>query len=189
MEWDSLLAELMGVLNMENEFVSIRRDRLLAGSAFVPTEQRNAFFTTLFVGSDGVANIPNLEVEDDADAPTSFPLRADQGRELRKKIDEATWEVVKTIVSNAKDDVGTIEWSEIKKLTGVANWAQFAKGRMGGLHRSLHKITGVPKDAVLLWEGEGWVEDGRGDYSTGTVGIDGPAVRTLRSVCGLSESQ
>jgi hypothetical protein len=64
-----------------------------------------------------------------------------------------------------------------------------AKGRMGGLHRSLRKIVGVPKNAVLLWAGEVWVEDGKGDYSAGTIAIDGPAVRTLRAVCGLHDAE
>jgi hypothetical protein len=177
---------------VEHEFFSIRRDRLLAGSALVPADQRAAFFAILFVGSDGLsrdtADTTAHVIDDDSESPASFPLSIDQARDLKDKIDEATWAVVKVAVANAKDDVGMIEWSEVKRLTGVTNWNQFAKGRMGGLHRSLRKITGVPKDAVLLWEGEGWVEDGKGDYSTGTVGIDGPAVRTLRAMCGLHDS-
>lgn len=174
---------------MEYEIFSIRRDRLIAGSALVPADQRAAFFAKLFVGFDGVSpevadtGIPSA-LSDDSEGPTSFPLSADQARELKNKIDEATWAVVEAVVINAKDDVGTLEWSEVKRLTGVTNWAQFAKGRMGGLHRSLRKIAGVPKSAVLLWEGKGWVEDGKGDYYTGTIGIDGPAVRTLRAVSG-----
>lgn len=176
---------------MDHEYLSIRRDRLLAGSALIPADQRAAFLAILFVGPDGLSpgaanDTIALTIEDDSESPTSFNLSIDQARELKSKIDEATWIVVKKIVANAKDDVGTIEWSEVKQLTGVTNWAQFAKGRMGGLHRSLRKVTGVPKGAVLLWEGEGWVEDGKGDYSAGTIGIDGPAVHTLRTVCGIS---
>jgi hypothetical protein len=180
---------------MEHETLTIRRDRLLAASALVPADRRAVFWATLVVGPEGIAldasESPSSStelVDDDAAGPTSFPLTTDQARELKQKVDEATWAVIKATVSNAKDDVGTIEWSEIKRLTGVSNWAQFAKGRMGGLHRSLRKIAGVPKHAVLLWEGEGWVEDGMGDYSTGTVGIDGPAIHTLRTVCGIRGS-
>jgi hypothetical protein len=72
-----------------------------------------------------------------------------------------------------------------RKIGGYA----VTKGRMGGLHRSLRKIVGVPKNAVLLWEGEAWVEDGKDDYSAGTIAIDGPAVRTLRAVCGLHDAE
>jgi hypothetical protein len=172
---------------MEQEFFSVRRDRLLAASNMVSVEQRAVFFAMVFVGSDGLSDEVVIAPSngDDSDTPTSFPLNVEQARELKSKIDDTTWAVLKAAVSGAKDDVGTIEWSEIKRLTGVSNWAQFAKGRMGGLHRSLRKIAGVPKNAVLLWEGEGWVEDGKGDFSTGTVGIDGPAVHVLRAVCGL----
>lgn len=178
---------------MENEYLSIRRDRLLAGSALVPADQRALFFARLLVGLDGVSleaadTVGTTVVGDDySDTSTSFPLSAEQARELRDKVDDGTWEVVKAAVANPTDGVGTVEWSEIKRLTGVTNWAQFAKGRMGGLHRSLRKIAGVPPRAVLLWEGDGWVEDGKGDYSTGTVGIDGPAVRILRAVCGFRD--
>lgn len=174
---------------MEHEFLSIRRDRLLAGSALIPADHRAAFFATLLVGVDGLSlAIPDAKIApaiDDANSSTSFALSIDQARELKSKIDEATWAVIKAAVAHPTNDVGTVEWSEVKRLTGVTNWAQFAKGRMGGLHRSLRNIAGVPKDAVLFWEGEGWVEDGQGDFSTGIVGIDGPAIRTLRMVCGL----
>jgi hypothetical protein len=177
---------------VEHEFISVRRDRLLAGSALISAEQRATFFATLFVGLDGLSHAAAdtnsaITFDDDLEKPTSFALSIDQARELKSKIDEATWTVVKATVANSKDDVGTIEWSEVKRMTGVTNWPQFAKGRMGGLHRSLRKIGGVPKDAVLFWEGEVWVEDGQGDYSAGTIGIDGPAVRTLRTLCGLND--
>lgn len=175
---------------MDHEFVSIRRDRLLAGLALIPPEHRTTFLAMLFVGLDGLSyvgfNRLSPETDNDLEKPTSFPIDIDQARELKSKIDESTWAVIQKIISNSKDDVGTIEWSEVKQTTGVKNWAQFAKGRMGGLHRSLRKIAGVPKSAVLIWEGEGWVEDGEGDYSTGTIGIDGPAVRTLRTLCELN---
>ncbi len=172
---------------MDFEFLTIRHDRLLAASALVPIDQRAIFFSTLLVGPNALAEFETKadDLTDDTDSPISFALSVEQARELKGKVDRDTWAVVKAIVTEPQDDVGTIDWSEVKLLTGVTNWAQFAKGRMGGLHRSLHKIAGVPKNAVLLWEGEGWVEDGKGDYLSGTIGIDGPAVRTLRIVCGI----
>ena len=65
-----------------------------------------------------------------------------------------------------------------------SNWVQFARGRLGGLHRSLSSIIGQPK-STLIWEGEGWFEDEEGDYSSGTLAIDGPAVRSLRIALGI----
>lgn len=178
---------------MDVETFTVRRDRLLAATALVPEAQRAVFLATLFVGTEGTAHRPQVqqsaaeqEKADASEGPTSFPLSLEQARELRGKVDEATWSVLKAMVANARDDVGTIEWPEVKRITGVANWVQFAKGRMGGLHRSLRSIAGVPRNAVLIWEGEGWIEDGKGDYSTGTVAIDGPSVRTLRAIFGFS---
>lgn len=176
---------------VQSETFLVQRDRLLAASALVPADRRASFFTTLLMGADVLDPDPDGEIEivngDAFEDVQSFALNASQARELKGKVDNATWAVIRAIVANSKAGVGTIDWSEVKRLTGVSNWAQFAKGRMGGLHRSLRKIAGVPGDAVLLWEGEGWVEDLEGDYSAGTIGIDGPAVRVLRAISGLPE--
>lgn len=109
---------------------------------------------------------------------------------MRSKIDDGTWALIKEAVSNAKDDVATVDWSDAKRITGVANWAQFAKGRLAGLHRSLRKLDGVPSGAVLMWwDEDSWTEDGKGDYSHGLLGIDGPAVRSLQVVCGIKAGE
>jgi len=180
---------LLGFVMQSSELVQIRRDYLLAGSALVPPHQRATFFALLLVGPDGlvpdVADTTALATNSDLGSPRSFPLNADQARELKNKIDPATWALIEAAVGNLKNGVATIEWSEAKRLTGATHWGPFAQGRMGGLHRSLRGLVGVPKDAVLLWGGEGWNPDGEGDYLSGTLAIDGPAVQTLRAVCGL----
>lgn len=164
---------------MDNQILEIRHDYLLAASALVPTAQRNTFFAILLMGPVAI----NEEIRvPEMDGATSFPLNDEQARELKEKIDQATWELIMAIANNAKDGVGVIDWSEVKRITGVTSWAQFAKGRMGGVHRSLRKMEGIPDGAVLFWEGDGWVEDGKGDYIAGTVGIDGPAIQSLQKL-------
>ena len=169
----------------DSEPISVRRDHLLAASALVPEERRAAFFATILVGPEAVSQVSRPS--DPSDDVSSFPLTLEQARELKAKLDDKTWAVIRSIAGNVADDVGTIDWSEVKRITGVGNWSAFAKGRMAGVHRSLRKLPGVPTDAILLWEGEGWVEDGKGDFSAGTIGIDGPAVRALRLACGLRD--
>jgi len=164
---------------MESQVLEIRHDYLLAASSLVPAAQRNTFFAILLMGPEAISEESHVPGINDA---TSFPLNDEQARELKEKIDEATWELIIAIASNAKDGVGVIDWSEVKRITGVTSWAQFAKGRMGGVHRSLRKIAGVPDGAVLFWEGDGWVEDGKGDYIAGTVGIDGPAIQSFQKL-------
>lgn len=114
----------------------------------------------------------------------STPITSEQARELIQKVDKATVEVIRQALMNEKDGVAIIDWSVAKKITGVKNWVQFARGRLGGLHRSLSSIIGQPK-STLIWEGEGWVEDEQGDYSSGTLAIDGPAVRSLKAALGI----
>ena len=94
--------------------------------------------------------------------------------------------MIRQALMNEADGIAVIDWSVAKEITGVKNWAQFARGRLGGLHRSLSAILGQPK-STLIWEGDGWVEDGKGDYSSGTLVIDGPAVRSLKVALGIQE--
>lgn len=114
----------------------------------------------------------------------STPITSEQAKELIQKVDKATVEVIRQALLNERDGVAVIDWSVAKKITGVKNWVQFARGRLGGLHRSLSKIIGQPK-STLIWEGEGWVDDEEGDYSSGTLVIDGPAVRSLKIALGI----
>jgi hypothetical protein len=177
---------------MEHEYISIRRDRLLAASAMVTASLRPSFFMTLVVGTDAIASPSESTDKSDAGDATetashsSFALTFEQASELQSKIDADTWAVIKTAAENVTDGRAIIKWSEIKALTGVTSWTKFAQGRLGGLHRSLRKIAGAPSDAILLWEcDEGWIPDGSGDYLEGSLAIDGPAVETLRLLCGL----
>lgn len=166
--------------SIATQTITIAHSNLVAAAAFVPAAERLRFFATLLVGSE-VLHMDQLDSAIDETETTSFAISVEQGRQLKSKLDEGTWEVLTTMVANAQDDVGTIGWADVKRITGVKNWNVFAKGRLGGLHRSLRKIAGDP-NALLVWEGEGWVEDGEGDYSAGSLCIDGPAVRVIRSI-------
>ncbi len=178
---------------MLEDIVSIPRSHIMDATAFVPAAHRPAFLATLLVGSSGYAaavGAPPESGDEDEDGPSSVILSAQQARKLKDKLDPATWDVIRTAVTNMSEDagavIGTVDWSKVKELTGVKSWTIFAKGRLSGLTRALRNIDGVPKDAILIWEGEGWVEDGHGDYSAGTLGIDGPVVHVLRSVMGIT---
>lgn len=137
-------------------------------------------FALRLIGASSGAGIG----EGDHSETWSTPINPEQARELIQKVDKATVEVIRQALVNEKDGVAVIDWSVAKNITGVTNWTQFARGRLGGLHRSLSSIVGQPKSA-LIWEGEGWVEDEEGDYSSGTLAIDGPAVRSLKIALGL----
>lgn len=175
------------VLEMADlEHLSIRLDRLLAGvERYVASENRDRFLATCFVGSDALG--PANEVGTTA-AATSFPLNQAQARALEAKVDKSTFSVIATAVANAKDSIAVIDWNDIKRITGADNWTQFSKA-IGGLHRALRKIDRVRKDAVLVWEGEVWIQAAadEDDYTRGSLFIDGPAVDSLRKACGLTE--
>ena len=169
---------------MEHETHTIRHDRLIACSSFVPLDQRAAFFTMLFLGPEALPE-EDVSTPFDPEGPKSFPLTIEQAAKLKEKIDKDTWEVLVVTVTDPRDGVGTIDWVKVKEITGVTNWSQFARGRLGGLNRALQKIEGVPRRVQLLWEDEGWVEDGKGDFLSGTMVIDGPAVAAIRAVARL----
>ena len=178
-----------------DETVAVPLAHLLGGALLVPAAHRSAFLATLLIGPEAFANLTTEAQasstptgDDDDEKPFSFPLNAQQARKLKDKLDPATWNVIRAAVSNAVDGVATVDWSTVKGLTGVPNWTAFAKGRLGGLNRALRNIEGVSSDAILLWEDDGWVEDGRGDYSSGPLRIDGPVVRVLRSVMGIADA-
>jgi hypothetical protein len=124
--------------------------------------------------------------EDEQSETWSTSINPEQARQLIQKVDKATVEMIRQALMNEADGIAVIDWSVAKEITGVKNWAQFARGRLGGLHRSLSAILGQPK-STLIWEGDGWVEDGKGDYSSGTLVIDGPAVRSLKVALGIQE--
>lgn len=174
--------------------IPISHANLLDSAAYVPLVDRTKFLATLLVGTQGLAAImgevtPPAAI--DQDAPRSFPLTVSQARALKTKLDAATWAVIKEAVSNVENNVGRVDWMKVKELTGVADWTAFAKGRLGGLHRALRGIGGVtavaPKATLFWWDNDDdWVEDDQGDYSEGTLRIDGPALTVLRSVIGVA---
>jgi hypothetical protein len=143
--------------------------------ALLPDSLKGEFALRLIGASSDMSTTD----EEHAETWSSTPITSEQARELIQKVDKATVEVIRQALLNEKDGVAVIDWSVAKKLTGVENWVQFARGRLGGLHRSLSSIIGQPR-STLIWEGEGWVEDEEGDYSSGTLAIDGPAVRSLK---------
>ena len=167
--------------------ITIDATKLFQALSFVPTEKKVEFLQVLFVGEKTDSNNLSevLALSQDFDRPTSFQLSFEQARMLRTRANPKTWAVIKEAVANAKDEVATVDWSKVKAITGVDNWSQFAKGLLSGLNRTLHNIAGVDADAVLLWEGDGWEQDDKGDYNHGQVVIDGPVVTVLRTVCNV----
>ena len=156
--------------------IEVSRAALASALTLVPSNLRGEFaLRILGLEADG---------RQEDDAPLSFPLTLEQARQLIAKVDKLTAEVLKAAVADAKDDVGVVDWSTIKRITGVTNWSHFARGRLGGLNRSLASVTNV-KGSRLLNEDAGWVEDGQGDYSAGTMSVDGPAVRALQVALGV----
>jgi len=169
-----------------SDFIAISRAGLRAATAFVPVEQRGMFALALLeLGEAGdPLEITAATAEDLPNDHQSFPLTTEQARQLIQKIEAKTKNMLKEIVINPIDGVGTITWQTIKEITGVEYWSQFAQGRLGGLHRALRGINKVP-GSILLWEGEGWIPDGKGDFTAGTMCIDSAAVRALQVVFGL----
>lgn len=157
----------------------VREHNLTRAIALLPDALKGEFALRLI----GASSDSSMGKDEHSDI-WSTPINPEQARELIQKVDKATVEVIRQALMNEKDGVAVIDWSIAKEITGVENWVQFARGRLGGLHRSLSSIVGQPKSA-LIWEGEGWVEDDEGDYSSGTLAIDGPAVRSLKIALGL----
>lgn len=163
----------------EATLVSVSRAALASALQLVPVEDRGEFALRLL-------GLNDLEPETGADEEfsRSYPLTPELANQLMQKLDPATRELFRVALANVKDGVAVIDWAEVKRITGVTNWAQFAKGRLGGVHRSLNNLT-QSSGAKLLLEGDGWVEDGKGDFSAGTLFIDGPAVPALQAALGV----
>lgn len=151
----------------------------------LPQSRRGAMALALLGIDEG--EVPEAMALDEDSEFWSYALTLDQARTLVRRQDALTREMLRHAVMNERDGVAIIDWSDVKRITGVTNWSQFARGRLGGIHRSLATIPGVPSKARLLWEGEGWVEDGQGDFAAGTLAIDGPAVQALKTVLNLPQ--
>ena len=152
------------------------RDAMLG----LPEDLRADFALTLL----GISSNHEATSSDQDGYQRSAQITPEQARELMGKVDKKTVEFIRRALENETDGTAVIDWSEVKEITGVGNWAQFAKGRLGGLHRSLGSIIGQPR-SILIVEGDGWVEDGKGDYSAGTLVIDGAAVTSLKAALGV----
>ena len=158
--------------NVSDAMVSVSHEALVAAIKFVPVESRGDFALTLL-------GLNEVEPETAEEFSRSYQLTPDEARQLILNIDKGTGDMLRFALQNVKDGVAVIDWSDIKRLTGVTNWAQFAKGRLGGMHRSLSNIVGKPRVKLLIEE-DGWESDGKGDFSSGTMSIDGPAVQALQ---------
>lgn len=163
----------------ETTLVSVSRAALASALQLVPVEDRGEFALRLL----GLNDL-GPETEIDEEFYRSYPLTPELASQLMQKLDSATRELFRTALTNVKDGVAVIDWGDVKRITGVTNWAQFAKGRLGGVHRSLNSLT-QSSGAKLLLEGEGWVNDNKGDFSAGTLFIDGPAVPALQAALGV----
>jgi hypothetical protein len=173
------------------DHVLIPRTHLVSAFALIPAAIRQTVAAQILLGSEFDFESHGSSSESDwNDAePSSYPLTARQLRELKSKLDAKTFTVIRTVAEDVTDGVGRIAWSEVKRLTGVPNWTTFAKGRLGGLHRALRGVEGVTGKAVLFWwNDDEWEEDGQGDWETGFLYIDGPALQSLRSVIGTADA-
>ena len=176
---------------MADDVVSIPLSNIIDSAQFVTSAQRPAFLATLLVGARGYVSVAGEARDgaaDEQNGPRSACLTAAQACKLKDKLVPSTLRVIQAAVSNIADDVATVDWSMVKELTGLRNWTVFEKGQLAGMNRVLRSLEGVPAGAILLWQGEGWVEDGKGDYSVGTLAIDGPVVHVLRSVMRIGSS-
>jgi hypothetical protein len=179
-------------MNTSDEFVSIRLDRLLAGSALVPPDRRAEFLAIIVAGPEAllsevdVTDVIADDLIDHGEESGSYPIGVKQCLELADKIDEHTWRLLRAVASNPN---GIITWGECRAITKCPNdWNHFVK-RLGGLHRAMRRLRGVPSTAVLLWANdEGWGdEDGPSYPDSGQLQIDGQALLNLRIACGLPE--
>ncbi|KTR06897.1 hypothetical protein NS365_05535 [Aureimonas ureilytica] len=160
---------------MSNEVITISRTDLMAALAFVPQAQRGEFALTLLglqepkIGTTTVFG--------------SYPLTVDQARLLKSKLDDKTNLLIRRMLIQEKDGRAEVRWPELKKILGEDTLkGPFARGRLGGLHRSLAKMEGVPSNSKLMLMGESWVENPSvpDDYLDGVLYIDGPAVDALK---------
>ncbi|WP_156453906.1 hypothetical protein [Methylobacterium sp. CCH5-D2] len=163
----------------EAAFMSVNRTALASALQLVPVEARGEFALRLL----GLNDL-KPEATTDEEFHHSYALTPELANQLMQKLDTATRDLFREALANVKDGVAVIDWADVKRITGVTNWAQFARGRLGGVHRSLNSIT-QSTGAKLLIEGDGWVEDGKGDFSAGTLFIDGPAVQALQAALGV----
>ena len=172
------------------DFLNVNKVQLFQALGLVPADERVRFLSVVLIGELETSMLEWLTSSGTTaeELSTSFPLTVEQAQALRTRANARTWSVIKEAVEHAKEGVATIDWMRVKALTGVDNWSQFAKGLLGGLNRTFHNIAGVEPDAVLLFEGDGWVKDGHGDFNAGLLVIDGPAVEVLRRVCGFTET-
>jgi hypothetical protein len=176
--------------------ISIQHANLLDSIVFVPPADRLKFLATMLVGAQSLTTMmtsgsPTTLTGEDA--ARSFPLTTTQARALKVKVDASTWALIKEAVSNVQDDVGRIDWTKAKDLTGSPTWAAFAKGRLGGLHRALRGIEGVadvnPKARLFWWDDDDdGIEDGQRDVADRTLCINEPALTALRSFIGISDT-
>jgi hypothetical protein len=112
----------------------------------------------------------------------SHPLTVDQANQLIQKLNDKTVEVLKEAVKSAENGKAKVSWATVKKITGAPDWTTFAKGRLGGLTRSLRSIVNDDA-AVLLWWDDAWAPDPQGDWlGSNEIYIDGPAVPALQAV-------
>ena len=175
---------------MADAVISIPLSNIIDSARFVPLAQRPALLATLLVGARGYASLfaeATGGASSHDDGPRSVCLNAAQARKLKDKIFPATMRVIKAAVSNTGATVGTVDWSQVKELTGFKNWTEFEEGQLAHLNRVLRSLEGVPAGAVLLWRDTGCIEDGKGDHSVGTLAIDGPVVHVLRSVLKIDK--
>lgn len=120
-------------------------------------------------------------------AARSYPVTVQVAREVvkRQEKDSVMIQILRMAVSNIVAGVAIVDWKDVRPLTGDMRWGDFGRRHRSALHRSLRSILreeGLQNTdrAELLWEAPGWTPDGKGDWLSGELRIDGPAVEAMR---------
>ncbi|MGB9369778.1 MAG: hypothetical protein WCE79_27605 [Xanthobacteraceae bacterium] len=120
----------------------------------------------------------------------SFPLTVQQVRQMMERVNPATVSLLRKMAENYDPSTNrlSISWPAAREITQTRNYDHFARGLLGGLHKSLRNVTD-DGNARLLWSSDetdwSWDEQ-KNDYTTGTGYIDGPAANALREYFGMS---
>lgn len=123
---------------------------------------------------------PKSDAETCEETALSYPLDDDEATLLLNRVDDRTWNLLKTFAENSPEPgLAGLHWTKIQALTGSRDWPHFARGVMARIHRDLREITGDPR-AVLLLDTEKLDLEGQPSNQGKVVIIHGPAVETLQ---------
>jgi hypothetical protein len=108
----------------------------------------------------------------------SYALTPPQAEQLLRNVDPKTADFLKAIAQGN----GEIKFGEMQKIFGIKEWTDFTTRFGKGLTRALRHLTDNSSAKLLWWDDEEWKSE---TDKEGPVYIDGPALKSLRTTCGL----